>query len=162
MKGIVVILMGSHKDKPYAEKIVSFWKNNGFKVNYEIRALSAHKLAESVLKTVKEYEEKFKQIIFIAVAGRSNALGPLVAGHSLYPVINCPVLSKKFGYLDLFSSLRTPSNVPCSTILEPKNAALHAVKILAIENPELKKKLSEYLKNTKTELKKTDKKIKNE
>lgn len=161
-KSVVVVFLGSEKDKPQAERIVSFWEKNGFGINYEVRALSAHKLAENVLSTVKGYEEKFERIVFIAVAGRSNALGPLIAGHSLFPVINCPVLSEKFNYLDFLSSLRMPSNVPCSTILEPENAALHAVKILAINNAELKKKLEEYLKKFKKGIEERDSVIKKE
>ncbi len=152
----VVIFLGSSKDKQQAQRIVSFWKENGFKVNHKLRVLSAHKVPEAVLKAVREYEESFDGIVFIAVAGRSNALGPLISGHSLSPVINCPVLSEKFNYLDLLSSLRMPSNVPCSTVLEPENAALHAVKLLALKDQRLKKKLSGYMKKVKQEIKKED------
>ena len=36
---------------------------------------------------------------------------------------------------DVWSSLRTPSNVPVMTVLEPSNAALAALNILALRNP---------------------------
>ena len=126
--------------------------SNGFSVKYEVRAVSAHKLAEQVLKAVREYEEKHESMVFIAVAGRSNALGPLIAGHSSFPVINCPQLSEKFDFMDLLSSLRMPSNVACCNILEPENAALHAVKILAVSDAGLKEKLSAYMKGVKEKI----------
>ena len=154
--------MGSEKDRGHAERITSFWEENGFGIEYEVRAMSAHKLAEEVLKAVKEYGEKHKSMVFIAVAGRSNALGPLIAGHSPFPVINCPVLSKKFNHLDFLSSLRMPSNVPCSTILEPENAALHAVKILAISDSGLRKRIADYLNGVKEEIRKNDSLLKKE
>ena len=156
---IVVIFLGSSKDKHQAQRIVSFWKKNNFNVNYEIRALSAHKVPGIVLNAVKEYEEKFERIIFIAVAGRSNALGPLIAAHSIFPVINCPVLSERFDYLDFLSSLRMPSNVPCSTVLEPENVALHTVKLLALGDKRLARALSMHMQRVKAKIRTEDKKI---
>ena len=30
------------------------------------------------------------KVVFVAVAGRSNGLGPVLSGNTSYPVINCP------------------------------------------------------------------------
>ena len=158
----VIIFMGSDKDRWYAERITGFWKKNGFPVKHEVRAMSAHKMAEEVLEAVKEYESKFESLVFIAVAGRSNALGPLIAGHSSFPVINCPVLSEKFNGLDFLSSLRMPGSVACCTILEPENSALHAVKILAISDRGLRAKLAAYFKGVKEEISGKDSLLKKE
>jgi phosphoribosylaminoimidazole carboxylase/phosphoribosylaminoimidazole-succinocarboxamide synthase len=38
---------------------------------------------------------------------------------------------------DVWSSLRAPSNVPVMTVLEPANAVLAALQILAARNPRL-------------------------
>jgi phosphoribosylaminoimidazole carboxylase PurE protein len=162
MESVVVIFLGSDKDRGVAEEIISFWKKNGFGINFEVRAVSAHKAAESVLGAVREYEKKFKNLVFIAVAGRSNALGPLIAGHSKFPVINCPVLCEKFAFTDLVSSVRMPSNVPCATVLEPENAALHAVKILAIGDAKLAAKASQYMGALGKEIREKDSAIKKE
>jgi len=158
----VIIFMGSEKDRAIAEKIISFWQKNSFPIEFEVRALSAHKLAPTVIEAVKEYGEKFDRAVFIAIAGRSNSLGPVIAGHSPFPVINCPALSEKFNFLDLLSSLRMPGSIACSTILEPENAALHAVKILALSNPELEKRLTEYFSSLKERLKEKDSGVKGE
>ncbi len=156
-----IIFMGSEKDRAHAEKMISFWKDNGFEIEHEVRAMSAHKMAPAVLNAVKEFEKQ-ENIVFIAVAGRSNALGPLLAGHSRFPVINCPPLSEKFDFMDLLSSIRMPNNVPCVTILEPENAALHAVKVFALNNSTLRKKLAEYVEGVHGEIIKSDKRIKKE
>ncbi len=155
-KEAVIIFMGSEKDRSVAERIIGFWKKNSFPIKFESRVLSAHKVALSVIEAIKEYEKEFDSIVFIAIAGRSNALGPLIAGHSRFPVINCPVLSEKFNFMDLLSSLRMPSNTACSTILEPENAALHAIKILSLSNQALKKRLEEYFSLIKKELQEKD------
>lgn len=47
--------------------------------------------------------------VFVAVAGRSNGLGPVMSGNTAYPVVNCPPLSAEWGTQDVWSSLRLPS-----------------------------------------------------
>lgn len=47
--------------------------------------------------------------VFVAVAGRSNGLGPVMSGNTAYPVVNCPPLSADWGAHDVWSSLRLPS-----------------------------------------------------
>lgn len=137
---LVVIFMGSGSDYSRTEKIRDTLEQ--FSVPYEVRALSAHKLTERVMKAVEDYEGSSEKIVYIAVAGRSNALGPVVAGNAASPVINCPVITDY--PQDLFSSLRMPSATPCSTIMDPENAALHAVKIFSLEDDELREKFREW------------------
>ena len=48
-------------------------------------------------------------IVFIAVAGRSNGLGPVLSGNASFPVINCPPVKPDWGTEDIWSSLRLPS-----------------------------------------------------
>jgi len=157
-----IIFMGSEKDRAYAEKITGFWEKNGFEIEREVRAMSAHKMAEQVITALKEYEEKFDFLVVIAVAGKSNALGPLLAGHSRFPVINCPHLSEKFEFMDLLSSIRMPSDVACSTIIEPENAALHAAKILSSTDSKLSEKISSYQAKVREKIGKGDERIKKE
>jgi phosphoribosylcarboxyaminoimidazole (NCAIR) mutase len=49
-------------------------------------------------------------------------------------VITVPAGYKEF-HEDIWSSLRTPSNVPLMTMLDPANAVLAALRILAMRNP---------------------------
>lgn len=48
-------------------------------------------------------------VVIIAVAGRSNGLGPVIAGYTNLPVINCPPLNASNVNLDIWSSLNVPS-----------------------------------------------------
>jgi len=134
---LVVIFMGSRKDKGFAGGIKE--RLDEFGVAYEARALSAHKAPADTLEALNYYEDLDANMVYIAVAGKSNALGPMLSANSSRPVINCPPLGS-FNE-DVFSSLRTPTGVPCTTTLEPENAAIHAVKILALANESLKEKL---------------------
>ncbi len=74
--------------------------------------------------------------VAIAFIGRSNGAGPTLAASTTIPVITVPASFKDFPE-DVWSSLRTPSNVPVTTVLEPSNAALAALEILALRNPQL-------------------------
>lgn len=48
-------------------------------------------------------------VVIIAVAGRSNGLGPVIAGYTNLPVINCPPLTSSNVNQDIWSSLNVPS-----------------------------------------------------
>ncbi|MBI2252186.1 MAG: AIR carboxylase family protein, partial [Armatimonadetes bacterium] len=82
--------------------------------------------------------------VYIAVAGKSNGLGPVIEGNTLNPVINCPPINAKFSGMDILSSLSLPRGIACGTIIEPENAALFALKILAQDDLILWGKLKTY------------------
>lgn len=64
-------------------------------LNVDLRVTSAHKATEETLRIMQEYEDTQGALVFIAVAGRSNGLGPVLSGNTSYPVINCPPPSDK-------------------------------------------------------------------
>jgi 5-(carboxyamino)imidazole ribonucleotide mutase len=155
MRGKVIILMGSKSDIEFSREIAKYLDILG--VEYEFRIASAHKTPEKVLEILKEYEGE--KIIYITVAGRSNALSAFVDANTLKPVIACPPYSEKFGGADIFSSLRVPSGVGSLVIIEPEGAAIAAAKILALEDPSLAKKIRNYQISKKMEIEEEDKKI---
>ena len=59
-------------------------------------------------------------------------------------MLACPPPSEAFGGQDILSSLRMPSGIAPGVVLEPANAALLAVKILALAEPGLTARLAEY------------------
>lgn len=63
---------------------------NELGLNTELRVTSAHKGTEDTLKAIRELESRPGGLVVIAVAGRSNGLGPVLASNSTCPVINCP------------------------------------------------------------------------
>ncbi|MEM2988022.1 MAG: AIR carboxylase family protein [Candidatus Bathyarchaeia archaeon] len=111
------------------------------------------------LQPVKEYEGE--KIIYITVAGRSNALSAFVDANTLKPVIACPPYSEKFGGADIFSSLRVPSGIGSVVTIEPEGAAVAAAKILALEDKRLEERIRAYQKAKKGEIEKADKSVKN-
>ncbi len=71
----------------------------------------------------------------------SDALSGVVAGSTLFPVIACPPDSDEHGGAKIFSSTAMPKGIPVSYVAKPENAALAAVRIFALTNPELKEQL---------------------
>ncbi|MGB9842367.1 MAG: AIR carboxylase family protein [Candidatus Bathyarchaeales archaeon] len=157
MKGKAIILMGSEKDLDFCREIAKFLKI--LKVEYEFRVASAHKIPEKVLEILSEYEKE--QIVYITVAGRSNALSAFVDAHTTKPVIACPPYSEKFGGADIYSSLRVPSGIGSLVTVEAEGAAIAAAKILAFTDKETERQVKEYQVEKKKELEKADEKVRN-
>jgi phosphoribosylcarboxyaminoimidazole (NCAIR) mutase len=89
--------------------------------------------------------------VVVAYIGRSNGAGPTLAANTMVPVITVPASAKEFPD-DVWSSLRAPSKVPVLTVLEPANAMLAALQMLACRNPliyaRLRMELEERMVNT--------------
>ena len=144
--------MGSKGDLEHSQKIAGMIKKMG--VECVMRIASAHKVPLKALDIVKQYENE--DTVFITVAGRSNALSGFVDANTARPVIACPPYSDKFGGNDLYSTLRMPSGVCPMLVLEPEEAGLAALKILALNNKQLAAKIQEYQKSKKNEIEKAD------
>lgn len=154
--GKIIILMGSERDLEFCREIARHAKALG--LEYELRVASAHKTPQKALEILREYEKD--NVVFITVAGRSNALSSFVDANSIAPVIACPPYSEKFGGADIYSSLRVPSGVGSVITIEPEGAAIAAAKIFAIEDKELAKRVGEYQRSKKAEIEKADESVK--
>ena len=155
MSGKVVILMGSERDLEFCREVAKHAKALG--LEYEFRVASAHKTPEKVLEILNEFDRE--KVIFITVAGRSNALSAFVDANSTKPVITCPPYSEKFAGADIYSSLRVPSGIGSVLTIEPEGAAIAAAKIFALEDREMAKRVREYQQSKKNEIEKADKSI---
>ncbi len=131
----VPIIMGSRKDLAHAEAIASALADLG--ITSELRVGSAHKAAAHVMGLIERYEADPRPKVYVAIAGRSNALGAMIDGHVTAPVVNCPPYSDRFGGADIFSSLRMPSGIAPAVVLDPPNAALLVAKMFGISAPEV-------------------------
>jgi 5-(carboxyamino)imidazole ribonucleotide mutase len=156
MPGKAVIIMGSERDLDFSREITKYLKLLG--VDYEFRVASAHKTPEKVLEIIKEF--KNEKVVFVTVAGRSNALSAFIDSNTTKPVIACPPYSEKFGGADIYSSLRVPSGIGSVVTIEPEGAAIAAAKILALEDTELATKVTEYQADKKKELDKANESVK--
>ncbi|XP_068798942.1 bifunctional phosphoribosylaminoimidazole carboxylase/phosphoribosylaminoimidazole succinocarboxamide synthetase isoform X3 [Struthio camelus] len=156
-QGRVVVLMGSPSDLSHCEKIKKACATFG--IPCELRVTSAHKGPDETLRIKAEYEGDGIPTVFVAVAGRSNGLGPVMSGNTAYPVVNCPPLSADWGAQDVWSSLRLPSGLGCPTTLSPEGAAQFAAQIFGLGNHLVWAKLRSSMLNTWISLKQADKKL---
>ena len=125
-----VIIMGSTSDEPHAKKITDNLDEYG--VSWEQHAASAHKQPLKVLE-ILEANKDSKDIIYITIAGRSNALSGFVAANSEFPTLGCPPFSDKSDMLiNIHSTLQMPSNTPVLTVIDPGNCALAVKRIFGV------------------------------
>jgi len=156
MKNKVIILMGSERDIEFCREIANHLK--ALALDYEFRVASAHKTPEKVLDILREYEKE--KVVYITVAGRSNALSAFVDANTTKPVIACPPYAEKFGGVDIYSSLRVPSGIGSLVTIEPEGAAIAVAKIFAVEDEGLAKRVREYQLAKKREIERADASIK--
>ena len=148
----VVIIMGSKADLDWADQISSVLAK--FEIETITRIASAHKVPLKCYNLIKEYEKE--NVVFITIAGMSNALSGFTDSQTHCPVIACPPYSDKFAGADLYSSIRMPSGVAPLTILSPENAALAAAKIFGLANPDIQKRVAYYQEKKRKELEEAD------
>jgi len=156
MSGKALIVMGSERDLDFSREIAKYLKLLG--VSYEFRVASAHKTPEKVIEIIKEFENE--KIVYVTVAGRSNALSAFIDGNTSKPVIACPPYSEKFGGADIFSSLRVPSGIGSVVTIEPEGAAIAVAKIFALGDSEMAERVKNYQAQKKKELDKANESVK--
>jgi 5-(carboxyamino)imidazole ribonucleotide mutase len=151
----VIIIMGSKSDMEWSKKIASALEKFG--IEYVMRIASAHKVPLKCYDLIKEYEKE--NVVFVTVAGRSNALSGFTDAQTFCPVISCPPYSDKFGGNDIYSSLRMPSGVAPMLIMETENAALAAAKIFGLTDKKIREIVLSYQESMRETLNKNDKEI---
>ncbi|MDP7557920.1 MAG: 5-(carboxyamino)imidazole ribonucleotide mutase [Candidatus Marinimicrobia bacterium] len=128
MSGKAVLILGSTSDEVFAEKITN--KLSELDVPFDLHVASAHKQPKKVLEVIESYQQE-RGIVYITIAGRSNALSGFVAANSNFPTLACPPFKDKTDMLvNIHSTLQMPSNTPVMTILDPGNCALAVKRIL--------------------------------
>lgn len=153
----VVIIMGSKGDLSHAQAVTKTLKT--LELSYQMRVCSAHKATTRLLEILQEYEQQSEPLVYITIAGRSNALSAVIDANTRFPVIACPPYSDRFGGMDLLSSLRLPSGIASPTILEPEGAALLAAKMLALSDAALRRRVEQYKQRFVAELAQADEEV---
>lgn len=102
----------------------------------QVATCSIHKEPIRACEEIAKLVQKVPDSVVIVFCGRSNGAGPTLSAQCTVPVITVPATWREFPE-DVWSSLRTPSETPVATILDPKNAVLSALQILAMRNPRL-------------------------
>ncbi len=156
MAAQVIIIMGSKGDLAHAQAVAKTLKT--LDISHTMRVCSAHKATRRLMEMLQDYEQ-VGPLVYITIAGRSNALSAVVDANTRYPVIACPPYSDRFGGMDILSSLRLPSGIASPTILEPEGAALLAAKMLAFADNTIWRRLDEYKQRLSAELTQADEEV---
>lgn len=140
----VGIVMGSKSDLPLVKKVEEVF--GYFGVSWEITVASAHRTPDDAVRYAARARERGIRVL-VAAAGLSAALPGVVAAHTTLPVVGIPVSAGSLGGMDaLLSVAQMPPGVPVGSmgIDGAKNAALFAVRILALSRDDLAEKLDEW------------------
>ena len=155
----VGILMGSDSDMPVMAKAAAVLDELG--VSYEMHIISAHREVDEFFAYAKTAEERGLKVI-IAGAGMAAHLPGMCAALFPLPVIGVPLYSTTLGGQDsLYSILQMPPGIPVATVAigGAKNAALLAVRILAVSDETLLDKLADYAEEMKEAVMAKDEKL---
>lgn len=154
----VLIVMGSVSDHPTmkrAEEIL-----NEFGVSSQTKIVSAHRTPELLFSEGRSAHENYK--VIIAGAGGAAHLPGMMASLTTLPVIGVPVpVGPLNGQDALHSIVQMPEGVPVATVAigNSGNAGILAVQILALENPELAKKMAKYKEKLRKKVEEQARKI---
>ncbi len=139
----VAILMGSGSDRPVMEKAGKMLEQFG--IDHETKVLSAHKTPDQAIEFATSAADNGFEVI-IAGAGKAAHLAGVMAAKSLLPVIGVPISASLDGMDSLLATVQMPTGIPVATVAidGASNAALLAVAILALNDPDLREKLEQY------------------
>ena len=138
----VAVIMGSDSDLPVVEKAIEVLKQ--FEVPYTVRVLSAHRTPAEAKKFAETARSKGYGVM-ICAAGKAAHLAGAFAANTTLPVIGIPVKSSTLDGLDaLLATVQMPTGMPVATVAidGAANAALLAVRILAVSDRTLAAKLA--------------------
>ena len=148
-KAQIAVVMGSLSDLKVLKPGIDLLKE--WKLPHEVKILSAHRTAQLMQDYALKAEQRGLKIL-IAGAGGAAHLPGMIASLTPLPVIGVPVALKPLKGLDSFLSIaQMPKGVPVATVAIDNsfNAALLAIRILALQDPSLAKKLQAFNKKQK-------------
>jgi 5-(carboxyamino)imidazole ribonucleotide mutase len=143
---LVAILMGSDSDwsvmSAASDRLASFG------VPHEAHVLSAHRSPEQTARFARDAKQRGLQV-FICGAGAAAHLAGAVSAQTTLPVLGVPLDASGLGGLDaLLATVQMPAGIPVGTLAIGKagadNAAILAVQILALADPELAAELAAF------------------
>jgi len=155
METKVSIIMGSTSDWSVMEDAAKVL--NELRVYFEIHALSAHRTPERVAEFASGAADRGIKVI-IAGAGMAAHLPGVIAAFTTIPVIGVPIKVSLDGLDSLLSIVQMPPGIPVATvgINGSRNAAILAVQILALSDPDLAVRLHSFKKDMKKKIEKAN------
>lgn len=158
MSPSVSIIMGSTSDLPILTKAAAFLEE--MEVPFEMNALSAHRTPEAVEAFAHGAAARGVKVI-IAAAGMAAALPGVIAAMTPLPVIGLPIDSTLDGRDALLSIVQMPPGVPVATvgINAGLNAAILAVRMLALSDAALAARYDAYRASLADKIEKANAKL---
>ena len=150
----VAIIMGSKTDLKIMKAASDALSE--FNVPFSIEIISAHRTPEAMVTFAKAAANNKIKVI-IAGAGGAAHLPGMVASLTTLPVIGVPVTVGSLKGIDaLLSIAQMPKGVPVATVAVDNayNAGLLAVRILALQDSGLNKKIIDFQKKQKVKIRK--------
>ena len=151
--------MGSDSDLKVMEGCMN--KLDTFGVPYDVRIVSAHRTPAAAEQLSRNAAADGYGVI-IAAAGKAAHLGGVLAAQTTLPVIGVPIKSSFMDGLDsLLSIVQMPSGIPVATVgvNAADYAAILAVQMLALSEPELSEKLVQFKADMQAAVEAKDEKI---
>ena len=156
----VGIIMGSKSDLPVMQKAIDIL--NQFGIDTDIKIVSAHRSPEIMFDYANEARKRGLSSI-IAGAGGAAHLPGMIASITTIPVIGVPIKSRNSidGWDSILSILQMPEGVPVATVAldGAANAGILAAQIIAIENSDIQKKVTDYKENLKNKVAKSNEEL---
>lgn len=142
----VAIIMGSRSDWPTLKGAADML--DALEIGWEARVVSAHRTPLRMVAFAQGARDSGVRVI-IAGAGGAAHLPGMTAALTDLPVLGVPIESKALKGMDsLLSIVQMPAGVPVGTLAigEPgaRNAGLLAAQILALSDPALAARLSDW------------------
>jgi 5-(carboxyamino)imidazole ribonucleotide mutase len=146
---LVSVVMGSDSDLGILEESVKVLKD--FQIPHEVVLTSAHRSPERTSAFAKKAAQRGVRVIIVG-AGAAAHLAGVIASQTPLPVIGVPIDATALQGLDaLLATVQMPGGVPVAAMAigkaGAKNAALMAIRILALTDNDIRKKLNAYIQN---------------
>ena len=158
---IVSVVMGSDSDLPVMTEATKILDEFG--IPHELFLTSAHRTPERTTKFAQGATKRGVKIIIVG-AGAAAHLAGVIASQTQLPVIGVPIDATAVHGLDaLLSTVQMPGGIPVATMAigkaGAKNAALYAVRILALTDSKIAVRLSAYIKKMAKDVEKKHDKL---
>jgi len=157
----VSVVMGSDSDLAVMTETAKVLDEFG--IGYELVLTSAHRSPERTSKFAKTASKRGIKVIIVG-AGAAAHLAGVIASQTLLPVIGVPIDATSLSGLDaLLATVQMPGGIPVATMAigkaGAKNAALFAVRFLALTDKSLGDKLAAYVVKMAKEVEKKQKNL---
>ena len=158
---LVSVVMGSDSDLPVMTEATKILEE--FDIGHELILTSAHRSPARTTKFAESAASRGVKVIIVG-AGAAAHLAGVIASQTTLPVIGVPIDATSLHGLDaLLSTVQMPGGIPVATMAigkaGAKNAALFAVRLLALENKKINTALLAYIEKMARDVEKKQESI---